>query len=123
LIPERDVCIAEFEAQDHDFILRFGPADDPKYCPLQLKMVVSTDVSWAQTPEIFLEGLRKYRDASHLVVAVKVDRPVGRPSNIRSAGTQVGELWFFGPRSGTGECWYLYGDCLGKPQWFEFELS
>src|ERR671918_326072 len=26
LIPERDVCIAEFEAQDHDFILRFGPA-------------------------------------------------------------------------------------------------
>lgn len=72
--PERDVCFAPFEAQDHDFVLRFGPANEPIYCPVQLKVLVSKEVNPVLTPETLLNGLRKYSDASNLVVAVKIDR-------------------------------------------------
>jgi hypothetical protein len=123
LFPERDVCFAPFEARDYDFVLRFGPADQPIYCPVQLKVLVSVDVSTELTPEILLSGLGKYADASNLVVAVKIDRPGIDPRKFKIPQLRVGELWFFGQHSATTDGWSLYGDCLGTPQWFEFELS
>lgn len=122
LAPEREACFAPFEAQDHDFVLRFGPAERPIYCSVQLKVLVSKDVNPKLTPESLLNGLRKYADGSTLVVAVKIDRPGVDPRTLDVPALPVGELWFFGPCSETADKWYLYGDCLGTPQWVEFEL-
>lgn len=121
MIPDRDVCIAEFEAQDHDFVVRFGPPEDPGYCPLQLKVLVPKEVNPTVTPEALLNGLEKYSDASDLVVAIKVDRPGVDPRALSIPSLGVAELWFFGPQEGRVE-WYLYGDCLGTPSWCEFRL-
>jgi len=122
MIPERDVCIAEFEVQDHDFVLRFGPPEEPGYCPLQLKVLVPEGVNPSQTSESLLSSLEKYADSADLVVAVKIDRPGVDPRALSVPSLRLAELWFFGPRPGSSVGWYLYGDCLGTPRWFEFEL-
>lgn len=122
MLPDRDVCIAEFEAQDHDFVLRFGPAEKPGYCPLQLKVLVPTGVNPTLTIESLLSGLAKYASASDLVVAIKVDRPDIDPRALTMPVLGVAELWFFGPCPRSADGWYLYGDCLGTPDWFEFHL-
>jgi hypothetical protein len=119
---ERDVCFAPFEAQDHDFALRFGPAEKPIYCPVQLRVFVSTDVNPMLTPESLPNRLRKYSDAANLVAAVKIDRRGADPRGFKVPPLQVGELWFFGPRPGVTDGRYLSGDRLGTQQWVEFEL-
>lgn len=122
IMPDRDVCIAEFEAQDHDFVLRFGPPEHPAYCPFQLKVLVPNDVNQSLSPESLLDRLNKYADASDLVVVIKVDRQGVDPRVLHIPSLRVGELWFFGPDPDTRSGWYLYGDCLGTPIWFQFHL-
>lgn len=122
LIQDRDVCIAEFESQDHDFVLRFGPPNDPGYCPLQLKVLVSNDVSKSQSLAGLLGNLVKYVDVDDLVMAIKIDRLGVDPRDILVPRLAFAELWFFGPCFGSSKAWYLYGDCLGVPRWFQFDL-
>jgi hypothetical protein len=121
LFPELVVCFSPSEDQDYDFVLGFGRADPSIYCPVQLKVLVSADVSPVLTPEVLLNGLGKYADASNLVVAVKVDRSGVDPRTFNLPQLRLGGLWFFGQRSGTTDGWYLYGDCLGAPRWLEFD--
>lgn len=116
------MCIAEFESQDHDFVLRFGPPDDPGYCPLQLKVLVSDEVNRLQSMESLLQKLNQYADAADLVVAIKIDRPGVDPRDICIPRLALAELWFFGPCCDPSEAWYLFGDCLGSPRWFRFDL-
>jgi hypothetical protein len=120
--PSVEVHLTEFEAQDHDFVLRFGVAGQPYYCPLQLKQLVSEDTNAAATAESLLDGLKKYVDASDLVVAIKVDRPGVDPRSLQIPALTVGELWFFGPLHQSLDRWYIYGDCLSAPEWFAFNL-
>ncbi|WP_372611172.1 hypothetical protein [Halomonas sp.] len=122
LIPDRDICIAELEAQDHDFVLRFGPPDDPGYCPLQLKVLVSKEVNESQTMDDLLENLNHYADAADLVVAIKIDRLGVDPRGLQIPPLELAEIWFFGPSLEGSNMWYLYGDCLGSPLWLEFQL-
>ena len=122
VVPGRDVAIAQFEAQDYDFILRFGPPETPGYCPLQLKTLVSEDVDPSQTARKLLEDLKRYADSRDLVVAIKVDRPNLDPAAFTIPPLRTGELWFFGPCAATAARWYLCGDRLGAPQRVELNM-
>jgi hypothetical protein len=120
--PEIVVHIAEHEAQDHDFMLRFGVAGEPYYCPLQLKQLVPVETNPHSTAESLLASLRKYVDASDLAVAIKMDRLGIDPRSLEMPKLAVAEVWFFGPLQPAADGWYLYGNCLGTPEWFEFSL-
>ena len=122
VFPDRNVCIAEFEAQDHDFILRFDLSGNPGYLPLQLKVLVSTDVNPTLTMNNLISKLSKYADASDLTVAIKVDRLNVNPSLLSIPPLGIASLYFFGPRPGAKTGWYLYGDALHTPAWFEFDI-
>ncbi len=122
MLPDKDVCIAEFEAQDHDFVLRFNLSGKPGYCPLQLKVLVSTDVNPNLTPDGLISALSKYADASDLTVAINIDRLNVDPRSLSIPPLGIAELWFFGPRPETETGWYLYGDAMQIPTWFEFHI-
>lgn len=92
VLPVRGVCIAEYEALDHDFILRFGPREAPFYCPLQLKVVVSEMINNVLRVDDLLRSLSKYKQAGDLVVAVKVDRHDVDPTVLDIPKLDVGAL-------------------------------
>ena len=119
-IPDSVVHLTEFEAQDHDFVLRFVVAGQAYFCPLQLKQLVSAETNFEATAEALLASFTKYADAADLVVAIKIDRLGVDPRLLRIPSLAVAELWFFGPLHQNSDCWYLYGNCLGRPEWFEF---
>lgn len=121
-LPGAEVHLAEYEAQDHDFVLRFGISNEPYYCPLQLKQFVAQETNPKATAEVLLDSLKKYADASDLVVAIKIDRPGSDPRCLKIPALTVAEVWFFGPLHSDTDIWYLHGNCLDSPEWFEFRL-
>jgi hypothetical protein len=121
-VPGVVVHLAEHEAQDHDFVLRFGVAGEPYYCPLQIKQLVSFETNPQATAENLLASLRKYVDSSDLVVAIKIDRLGIDPRSLNMPELAVAEVWFFGQLQPAGDNWFLYGDCCGTPEWFKFTL-
>lgn len=118
-VPTVQIHIARFEDQDHDFVIRFaGPDDDYYYCPLQMKELVPPHVNPDATLESLLDSLDKYRGASDMVVAVKLNRPGYDLTAIKIPPLDIGELWFFGATNHRE--WFLYGDCLQSPSFSQF---
>jgi hypothetical protein len=116
------VHIARHETQDHDFVLRFVCDDSPYYCPLQLKEIVPAEVNAKQDPTRLLDSLSKYSDSADLEVAIKVGREGFDPRSISPPSLRVAGLWFFGQLTPDPSRWYLYGNCIESPAWFEFVL-
>ena len=122
LMPHLTVHIARLERQDHDFVLRFVHEGEPYYCPLQLKELVPAEVNPHQEPERLIASLAKYGDAEDLEVAIKVSREAIDPRALPSPQLRLGGLWFFGGLGADPRRWYVYGNCLDSPSWFEFPL-
>lgn len=108
------------EDEDYDALACWIDGDTKHYVPIQLKEVVPQSRNPSASLEAELGKLSKYATSRETVVAVHVNR-AGRLdfSSLKPPKARVREIWLFGALSADQRSWFLYGDLLGRPQFYE----
>ncbi len=116
------VYYAVFEDSDFDIVTVWEKDGERHYTPVQLKEVPPAERNPRASIEETLLKLQKYRGPNDLVVAVFLNRRMGRVnlSDIQVPPLSIGGLWLFGAASEDGDEWFLYGDVLKDRQPYRF---
>ena len=72
--------------------------------------------------ENIIDKLKKYPDSNDLTVAIHYNRQERFEYGpwLRIESTPVAAVWFFGGCSPDGDDWFLYGDLMRDPQFYQF---
>src|SRR5437868_8513406 len=117
----RKVFFAPVEGQDYDFVTCWEENDEGRFCAVQLKELVPTDLNPGATFEGLLEGLAKY-SKSETVLAILLNRPFqANVSDLRLDTVPFSQLWLFWQSSSDGNRWAVQGDVLKAPTRYDFE--
>lgn len=108
------------EDEDYDALACWIDGDTKHYAPIQLKEVVPEALNPTASLESELNKLAKYATSQETVVAVHVNR-AGRLefSSLKPPKAQVKEVWLFGALSPDQRSWFLYGDLMNQPHFYE----
>lgn len=110
------------ESEDFDCITLWQDGDYTVYTPLQIKEVVPNTINPHTNLNDEILKLRKYSDSNDLVVAIHVNRRENMEfSTIHIPKLQIAELWIFGAITENQDKWFLYGNLLANPIFFDFE--
>ena len=111
---------AVVEDEDYDALACWIDGDTKHYAPIQLKEVVPETTNPAASLEVELSKLAKYPTSTETVVAVHVNR-AGRIefSSLRPPKANVREVWLFGALSPDQKSWFLFGDLMNQPRFYE----
>ncbi len=119
------VRFSPVEEQDYDFVATWQSQDQPHYCPVQLKELVSSELNPSQLIQDVMNGLSKYTDSMDLTVAVKFNR-IARfeQTNLQIPQTLcIGGLWVFGSIAEDQSEWALWGDFVsGSTDEIKFQI-
>jgi len=109
------------EASDYDCIARWIDNEAQSFTPIQLKELVPEALNSKTTLAKELEKLNKYASSEDLVIALHVNR-AGRLdfSEIQIPELKVAEVWLYGGLSPDQSRWFLFGNMLKDPQYYEF---
>jgi hypothetical protein len=108
------------EDEDYDALARWVEDDTKHYAPIQLKEVVPESLNPMSTLASELAKLAKYPVSNETVVAVHVNR-AGRLefSSLKPPKVTVREIWLFGALSADQQSWFLFGDLMSEPRFYE----
>jgi hypothetical protein len=111
---------AVVEDEDYDALACWVEGDTKFYAPIQLKEVVPESTNPAASLELELSKLAKYPTSKETVVAIHVNR-VGRieVSSLKPPTANVREIWLFGALSLDQKSWFLFGDLMNQPRFYE----
>jgi hypothetical protein len=109
------------ESSDYDCIAHWKNYDKRSFTPIQLKELVPEALNSTTNLTSELEKLKKYTSSEDLVIALHVNR-AGRLvlPEIRVPDLKVAGVWLYGAISKDQSRWFLYGDILNEPQFYEF---
>jgi hypothetical protein len=115
------VYFALVEDSDYDCVALRNEKGNPVYTPIQLKELVPESLNSSMSLEEELQKLKKYVTSDDLVIALHVNR-AGKLEfpKIHVPELNVAEVWLFGSKSAGQSRWFLYGDLLNNPHFFEF---
>jgi hypothetical protein len=116
----KPVAYTMVEDEDYDALACWVEADTKHFAPIQLKEIVPETLNPAASLEAKLNKLAKYARSKDTVVAIHVNR-AGRLefSSLKPPNVGVREIWLYGALSPDQRSWFLYGDLLGQPQFYE----
>lgn len=106
---------------DYDCVALRSRNGKAVYTPIQLKELVPESLNSSTSLEKELQKLRKYVTSDDLVIALHVNR-AGKLEfpKINVPELNVAEVWLFGSKCPYQSRWFLYGDLLNNPSFFEF---
>lgn len=116
----KEMAYTVVEDEDYDALACWIDGDTKHYAPIQLKEIVPQALNSTASLESELDKLAKYATSQETVVAVHVNR-AGRLefSSLKPLKAQVREIWLFGALSPDQRSWFLYGDLMNHPQFYE----
>ncbi len=121
-VLKNKIYYAPIESKDFDCVTLWRDNDYQVYTPLQIKEVVPDRINPQANLDNEISKLQKYTDSKDLVVAIHVNkRGKLEFSHINTPALHIAELWIFGALSQDQSKWFLYGNLLATPNFFEFE--
>jgi len=108
------------EDEDFDCLACWIDKDTKHYAPIQLKEVVPQTLNPRSTLEAELAKLAKYSTSDQTVVAIHVNRG-GRLefTSLVAPTVSCREIWLYGALSPDQQLWFLYGNLLKAPHFYE----
>lgn len=121
-VLKNKIYYAPVEDEDFDCVTLRQDDDYQVYTPLQIKEVVPNQINPQTDLNNEISKLQKYTDSKDLVVAIHLNRK-GKVefSTINTPKLQIAQLWIFGAITENQDKWFLYGDLLANPNFFDFE--
>jgi hypothetical protein len=109
-----DVWLAPVEAQDYDFVARWGIGEVQHFCPVQLKEVVPPHLNSTASIQDVLGKLSRYSNSNDVSFAIKFNQRVHfDPTSVQVPNDlTIGGLWVFGAITEDQSMWGLWGDFL-----------
>ncbi|MBN2654198.1 MAG: hypothetical protein JXR79_03675 [Nitrospirae bacterium] len=115
------IYFANCEDVDYDFVTYFKRDDVLHYTPVQLKEVVSEKLNSKSNLNETISKLAKYSSSSNLVVAIHLNKEIRLEFNaIEVQKLNIAQLWIFGALDETQDSWFIYGDMLSNPEYYQF---
>lgn len=116
------VYFSNYEKVDYDFITCWEDRDELVFTPVQLKEVTPDKINLSSTLQTEINKLAKYSRSNDLVVTIYLNKRCRTDfSEIMIPNLNIAELWIFGAINQDQSKWFIYGDMLRRPQFFEFE--
>lgn len=114
------ILYAMCEDEDFDCVVQWV-ADGQKRCaPVQLKEIVPPHINPNATIDGELAKLGKYSTSGNTIFAVHLNQPgLIEYSAIKKPETAAGEVWLYSSLAADQSLWFLYGDLLERPNWYE----
>jgi hypothetical protein len=117
-----DVFHALYESSDYDCVALWERDGEQVFMPIQLKELVPESLKSTATLANELERLAKYVAPEDLVVALHVNRKGKLEfAKIQMPRLNVAEVWLYGAISPDQGRWFLYGNLLKEPEYYEFD--
>jgi hypothetical protein len=119
-----DVRLAQYEAEDFDFLVSW-PADGEQYaCPVQLKEVVPEHRNASADLNALIASLKRYPPSIDTIVAIKLNRAGDfDPRTLQVPALPFAQVWLFGCQSQDKNRWFLYGDLLTAPEFSLYRVT
>ena len=115
------VYISPGEEEDYDFISLWSIGDTQHYAPVQIKELPPSDINPYTDLNKIILSLQKYSGSRDLIVGIHMNREETLDiSKIVVPKLNVHELWLFGSLKPDQSKWFLIGDLLVKPEYYEF---
>lgn len=116
------VWVANSERSDYDFVVRWVKEENEYFYPVQLKELPPDDLNTTESLDGIYNKLEKYSGTDDLAVAIHVNKKMTLKWGPweRQKRPQVRELWLFGNNSPDQSRWFICGDILKKPLFYEF---
>ncbi len=115
------VYFALSEADDYDLVTLRKLDDTLLYTPVQMKEVPPERLNPTTSLNKEIQKLTKYVNSENLVVAIHANRTGQLNFNeIVLPKLKISELWIFGSLTLDQSRWFLYGDVLTRPEYYEF---
>lgn len=112
---------ARSEVSDYDCVALWEKESIQSYTPIQLKELVPESLNSKAILNVELEKLKKYVSSEDLVIALYVNRAYRLVfSEIQVPDLRVAGVWLYGGLSADQNRWFLYGNILKDPQYYEF---
>jgi len=119
---ETTIYYSLYENADYDCIARWKENGFEKYAPIQLKEIVPEGLNKTTSLNNELKKLQKYVTSKNLIVAMHLNRKGSlKFSEITFPKLEIAEVWLYGGLSEDQEKWFIYGNLLDEPQFFEFK--
>jgi len=116
------VKFSNYMQADYDFVACWKEKEELFFTPVQLKEVTPDKINPNSILQVEIDKLSKYSRSEDLVVAIFLNKRCKTDfSEIRIPKLNIAELWIFGSMSVDQSKWFIYGDMLRMPQFFEFE--
>jgi len=111
------------EAQDYDIVTIFAKDGEQIYTPVQLKEIVPKTLNQKADFNSLIQSLaKKYVVSKELVVAVHWNQ-AGQfnVSELSIPKLNISELWVYGSGTPNQSKWFLIGNLLETPKYYEFD--
>lgn len=109
------------EASDYDCVALWNSGEEQIFTPIQLKELVPEALNSKTNLSKELEKLKKYVSSEDLVIALHVNRISCMDFfEIQIPDLKVAEVWLYGGLTPDQNLWFLYGNLLKEPQYYEF---
>jgi hypothetical protein len=121
-VIKNQVLVANTERSDYDFVMRWIKDENEYFYPVQLKELPPDDLNAQVSLEGIYNKLEKYSGTDDLAVAIHVNRRMRLKWGPweRQKKPRIRELWLFGTNSPDPSKWFICGDILKKPRFYEF---
>jgi hypothetical protein len=102
--------------------MRWVKGEKEYFYPVQLKELPPDDLDTTESLDGIYDKLEKYSGTDDLAVAIHVNKKMTLKWGPweRQKQPRVRELWLFGTNSPDQSKWFIFGDMLRKPRFYEY---
>lgn len=122
LLRKKTIYISLYEDSDYDAVSMWSDGEEQCFEPIQIKEVVPHTLNPLTSLEQEILKLKKYPVSHDIIVVIHLNRSVHPElSDIQVPNLNISQLWLLGTVTEDKKIWYLRGDLLNNPSYFEFE--
>jgi hypothetical protein len=108
------------ETEDADCITVCGVGDEQIFTPVQLKELAPADLNPTATIQDLIAGLAQ-KPPTDTVLAIRLNRRGSFDFNaVDHSSLPYAEIWYFGSTTPDSSQWFLCGNVLSIPRFYEF---
>jgi hypothetical protein len=120
-VLDTTVWFSPTEDFDYDFVSMWRTEKIEHYAPVQLKEWVPDHVNPYVTLNALISGLQKYKNSKDMIVGIYSNRAgTFLLSEIMVPKVNLAGLWIFGSITPDQSKWFLFGNVINDPQYYEF---
>ncbi len=119
---KKTIYISPYEDSDYDAVSMWEEEEVRRYAPIQIKEVVPHSLNPLTDLNTEIQKLKKYPVSHDTIVVIHLNRTIHPDvADMKIPALNISQLWILGNSLNDEKKWYIHGDLLKTPRYFEFE--